>query len=254
MFAVERREKIQEMIQQQGRVAVADLSEFFGVSDDTIRLDLKHLEEHRLLVRTHGGALPVKKVSHSTPYEQRLNLEAEEKIAIARKAVQLVQPGDTIILEGSTTTRPMADFLPENVGLTVVTNSPGIANAAIVREGIEVILLGGRLNKDAQVAVGPIVIEQISRMRVDQAFFSTSGFLYNRGATSASIEDAFMKKAFVAAAKQRVLLVTEAKFGQEGLMLSLPLSDIDTVVCGPGATGSEMNWLIENGIKVLRAE
>lgn len=254
MFAVERREKIQEMLQQQGRVSVTELSEVFGVSDDTIRLDLKHLEEHRLLIRTHGGALPVKKVSHSTPYGQRLNLEAEEKVAIAQIAVQLVQPGDTILLEGSTTTRPMADFLPENAGLTVVTNSPGIANAVIVREGIAVILLGGKLDKDAQVAVGPIVIEQIARMRVDRAFFSTSGFLYNRGATSASIEDAFMKKAFVAAAKQRVLLVTGAKFGQEGLMLSLPLSDIDTVVCGSGATDSELNSLIENGIKVLKSE
>lgn len=254
MFAVERRERIIEMLQQQGRVSVTDLSEIFGVSDDTIRLDLKYLEEHRMLLRTHGGALPVKKVSQSTPYGQRLNIEAEEKIAIAKKAVQLVQPGDTILLEGSTTTRPMADFLPENSGITVVTNSPGIANAVIIREGFTVILLGGKLDKDAQVAVGPIVIEQIARMRVDKAFFSTSGFLYQRGATSASIEDAFMKKAFVAAAKQRILLVTGAKFGQEGLMLSLPLSDIDTVVCGAGAIDSEVNWLAENGIKVLRAE
>lgn len=253
MFAVERRERIVEMLQKEGRVSVLELSEVFGVSDDTIRLDLKHLEEHHQLIRTHGGALPVKKVRQSTPYGQRLNLETEEKHSIARAAVRLVQPGETILLEGSTTTRPMADYLPENAGLTVITNSPDIVSALLAREGIDVIQLGGKLDRSAQVAVGPMVTEQAANMRVDRAFFSTSGFIPERGATSASIEDAFMKKAFSSAARQRVLLVTRAKYGQEGLMLSLPLERIDVLVTGEGAPGNELDALSEQGLRVIVA-
>lgn len=253
MFAVERRERILEELQRQGRVSVTELSEIFGVSDDTIRLDLKNLEEHRLLLRTHGGALPVKKVGQSTPYDQRLGLEIEEKDRIARAAAQLVRPGETILLEGSTTTRPMADHLPENMGLTVITNSPDIVDALLAREGIDVIQLGGKLDRAAHVASGPMVIEQISNIRADRAFFSTSGFLPGQGATSASIEDAFMKKAFSLAAKQRILLVTRAKYGQEGLMLSLPLERIDVLVTVDGAPETDLARLEDQGVRVIIA-
>ena len=149
MLASQRKQQILQILAEEKQVMSGDLSQRFSVSEDSIRRDLRELAAEGKLQRVHGGALPVSEAI--APIETRKNVQIASKQSIAQRAVELIQPGQVVIVDGGTTTGEMMRLLPDNLACTVVTHSPGIAVALVEKPLIEVILIGGRLFKHSVV-------------------------------------------------------------------------------------------------------
>src|SRR6185436_17374790 len=165
MLAAERRYEILARLERDGRVVVAELVAGLGVSEDTIRRDLQELAALGQLRRVHGGALA--SPAEPVPFERRLEIAHEQKVAIAEAAVPLVESARTLVLDGGTTALEVARRLPAAWRGTVVTNAPPVAAALAAHPKADVLLVGGRLLKDAQVAVGPVAVDAFRAIRAD---------------------------------------------------------------------------------------
>src|SRR5215208_3207788 len=151
MLTEERRDAILERLQRDGRVVATELSSSLAVSPDTVRRDLRELDEAGLLRRVHGGALPA--AVGARPYAARLEQAPAAKAAIARATSRIVRDGQVILLDSGTTTLEVARNLPPDLEATVITNSPPIAVALADHARVEVVVLGGMLVKNAHALV-----------------------------------------------------------------------------------------------------
>lgn len=174
MLASQRKQQILQILAEEKQVMSGDLSQRFSVSEDSIRRDLRELAAEGKLQRVHGGALPVSEAI--APMETRKNVQIASKQSIAQRAVELIQPGQVVIVDGGTTTGEMMRLLPDNLACTVVTHSPGIAVALVEKPLIEVILIGGRLFKHSVVSVGSAALESISRINADLFLWASPAF------------------------------------------------------------------------------
>lgn len=182
MLASQRKQQILQILAEEKQVMSGDLSQRFSVSEDSIRRDLRELAAEGKLQRVHGGALPVSEAI--APIETRKNVQMASKLTIAQRAVELIQPGQVVIIDGGTTTGEMVRLLPDNLACTVVTHSPGIAVALVEKPLIEVILIGGRLFKHSVVSVGAAALESISRINADLFFMGVTGVHPRAGLTT----------------------------------------------------------------------
>ena len=154
MLTAERRQEILGRLDRDGKVVASELVASLGVSEDTVRRDLRDLADQGLLLRVHGGALPAAQAIGS--FERRLELGHEAKVALADAALPLLHGARVIVLDGGTTPLELARRLPHSHTGTVVTNSPPVAVALAAHPQVEVVLVGGRLLKADQVAVGSV--------------------------------------------------------------------------------------------------
>src|SRR5690242_15461004 len=157
MLTAERKQEILGRLERDGKVVASELVTSLGVSEDTVRRDLRDLAERGLLHRVHGGALASAPPTGS--FTQRLAVSPEQKAALADAALPLVVGARVIVFDGGTTTLELARRLPLDYDGIVVTNSPPVATALANHPKAEVVLVGGRLLKDAQVAVGAAAVE-----------------------------------------------------------------------------------------------
>src|SRR2546422_494020 len=165
MLNEERRRRTVELLQNEGRVLVRDLSKRFHTSLITIRKDLELLHHQGLLERTHGGALPVRTGAlHDRSLQEKERLFRREKIRIAAAAVKMIQPGQVVILDSGTTTSAIARACAHFRSLTIITNATNIA-AELAGTAVEIILTGGTLRKNSFSLVGPIAEETLRRLR-----------------------------------------------------------------------------------------
>ena len=167
-FAVERKDQILGLIQQKGRVTVDELIKGFKVSGATIRRDLEFLERQGLITRAHGGAISKSRVSLEPNYFEEKQKFLEEKRRIGKKASKLVEEGEVIFLETSTTILEIAKNIKNKTNLTVVTNSLDIAQELHQAEGIDLIMTGGNLRKRIHALMGPLAEVTLSQMRIDK--------------------------------------------------------------------------------------
>src|SRR4051812_30040112 len=165
MLSEERRRSILATLARDGKVVAARLVAELGVSEDTIRRDLRDLAAQGLVQRVHGGALPPPPAHAS--FARRQETSADAKGALAEAAVALLGGAQTILLDGSTTNLEVARRLPADRRCTVLTNSPPIAAALAEHPSAEVVVIGGRLVKEAQVAIGAVAVEFVRSLRVD---------------------------------------------------------------------------------------
>ena len=143
MFAVERQKKIIETLKAEGAVWVSKLSAEMGVTEETVRRDLEKLEKQELLLRTHGGAIPIDAGNHEMSLEKRKNLNMDSKIRLAKEAVKFISAGDTIFLDASTTTFYIAKELKTMKDVTIITNSIRVVNELAGLPDLKVIGVGG---------------------------------------------------------------------------------------------------------------
>jgi DeoR/GlpR family transcriptional regulator of sugar metabolism len=172
MLAAERRRLIAESVRARGVVSVAEMADALGTTEITLRRDLHAMAKDGLLVRTHGGAIRPSGVGHEPSYSEKAQQAAGEKAAIARLAVEMVRPGDSIVLGPGTTTLALARLLVHSPELTVVTNSLLVAQALMEAPRVEVILTGGTLRRSIHALVGPATEESVRALRASQAFIS----------------------------------------------------------------------------------
>ncbi|GFZ97104.1 DeoR/GlpR family DNA-binding transcription regulator [Dyella caseinilytica] len=209
MLTSHRKQAILAALKRDGQVVAKTLSEVFGVSEDTIRRDLRELAVDGLLQRVHGGALPSSPAAGD--FVQRQQISTDAKSAIARKAATLIAPGQVVLFDGGTTCVELARHLPPSLQATVVTHSPSVAVALVDHPGIEVVLIGGRLFKHSIVTVGAAAIEAIGHIRADTYFMGVTGVHPTEGLSTGDLEEAYVKRALVARAAEVVVLASAEK-------------------------------------------
>lgn len=226
-FKEERRTRILEILEQEQRVEVGDLAQRFGVSEDTVRRDLRDLGVQGLVRKTHGGAL--RHIASAPPYETRLAQASDVKNAIGREAAALVEEGDSIIIDSGTTTLSLAQSISVN-HLRVLTNSVEIARVFVERPEYELILLGGRYDHVHRELVGPATVEQLARYRVDKLFMGMTALDRENGVTDVSEADAALKRAMIQVSQQVIGLADHTKIGRVSFSWVVPASEIDILI------------------------
>ncbi len=236
------------MLATDRRVESAGLARHFGVSAESIRKDLAQLEARGLLRRVHGGAVPSQRQNEEPAVAGRTE-QAEQKMAIARHALRLVPDGGTVLLDAGSTTLRLAELLPTDRDLVVYTNALPLTSTLLQR-GIAVVGLGGRLRAETGAAVGPLTIAALAEINVDVAFLGTNAISFDRGLTTPDADEAQVKHAMLAAARQRVFLVDTSKFGRESLARHAALEDIDVLVTDAAITAQQRKRLLALDVTV----
>jgi DeoR/GlpR family transcriptional regulator of sugar metabolism len=198
------------------------------VSEDTVRRDLRDLAEQGLLQRVHGGALPAPPPTGS--FARRLEIGREEKVALAEAALPLLDGARVIVLDGGTTPLELARRLPPSFDGTVVTNAPPVAAALAAHPRAQVVLVGGRLLKEAQVAVGAAAVEALHTVRADVCVLGICSLHPEIGVTTLHHEEAYVKRAMVACAGEVIALATADKLRTASPWVVAQLADVDHLV------------------------
>lgn len=253
MYAEERRQAITETARREGRVEVAALALRFDVTTETIRRDLTDLEARGVLQRLHGGAVPVERFKAEPAAAQKAALLADEKRRIAKRALDLVPPGGTVVLDAGTTTGAMARLLPTEIDLTVVTNDLAIAQELATRPRLSVMLLGGRLRKNVLAAVDDWALRVLADLSVDVAFLATNGVSVDRGLSTPDTAEAAVKRAMVRAGRRVVLLADHTKVSDEHFAKFADIGDVDVLVTDGGLSDAEADRFRQAGVEVVQA-
>ncbi|MEK5447199.1 DeoR/GlpR family DNA-binding transcription regulator [Paenibacillus sp. FSL R7-0331] len=238
LFEEERKVSIVQFVDQHTRASVQELSQQLGVSESTVRRDLKELEEARLLKRTHGGAVSLQSVNFEAAFPDKEDRFIDEKLRIAAKAVELIQEGDAILLDGGTTTLQIARALRSFSNLKVITNSIMALNELRDCRNIEVSITGGMLRPDTMAFVGPMTERSLEMVRVDKAFLGTNGLDLTEGITTPNMLEAATKRKMITVAKQSILLADHSKIGQVSFCKVADLREIDHCILDSAVPGS----------------
>lgn len=235
MFAKERQELIVQTVNAEGRATVTDLARRFDVTEDSIRKDLKHLSGEGLLQRVYGGAISV--ASHpERDISERVGTKVEQKRAIAQKAFALLEPGETVFLDVSTTNLALAEKIAASAtagtNLTVVTNMVDIIQKLAGCQGVRVVCAGGLLNTDLDAFLGALTLQVLAAFRFDKAFMGALGVNPDSGEVlTYDFEDGAVKRQVIRTASRSILMVDDQKFGASGSYCFANLEDLDAVVC-----------------------
>ena len=251
MLTVERRAHILAVLQRERRLVAKAFSEELGLSEDTIRRDLRELASEGLLQRVHGGALPASPAM--ADFAGRQQIASEGKVAIGRAAARLVSPGQIIFVDGGTTAVQLARHLPIDLKATVVTHSPNVALELLDHREVGVELIGGRLFKHSVVAVGAAALEAISRVRADTYFMGVTGVHLEVGLTTGDPEEAAIKRSLGRQAAEIVVLASNEKLGSVSPFVVVPLSDASTLVVEDNAPFKLVQEFRKSGVTVLKA-
>jgi DeoR/GlpR family transcriptional regulator of sugar metabolism len=228
VLTAERRQEILGRLKRDGKVVASELVASLGVSEDTVRRDLRDLADQGLLQRVHGGALPA--APPSGPFTRRLEHAHDAKVALAEAALPLLDGARVIVLDSGTTALELARRLPNGYDGTVVTNSPPIATALAAHPRAEVVLLGGRLNKDAQAAVGAATVEALHTIRADVCVLGICSLHPEAGVTTLDHEEAHVKRAMVACAGEVIAMATADKLRTASPWVVARVSDVAHLV------------------------
>jgi DeoR/GlpR family transcriptional regulator of sugar metabolism len=254
MLANQRRDKILELLQEDGSAKVMKLSKLFKVSEVTIRQDLERLESEGLIIREHGGAY-LKNVEANVKSFTLLNQDnLEKKQMIGRKAAELIETGDVIILDSGSTTTEIARNLLSRKGITVITNALNIAMMLGAEPGIEVIVTGGEFKPPTLSLTGQKAASFFEDIHVDKLFLATAGISLRSGLTYPSISDIVVKKAMIDAANVTYLVADSTKIGKNAFASLGALSLIDYIITDAGVDEKDVQILKENEIEFIIAE
>ena len=234
MYAEERQQHILDRARAAGRVEVNALAENLDVTPETIRRDLTILERHGVLRRVHGGAIPVERLGFEPGIETRTERFAAEKERIAKAALAHLPDGGTVLLDAGTTTLRLAERLPRDRELTIVTNSLGIAALVAQQPNISLYLLGGRVRGRTLAAVGSWLTHALQDVFVDVAFIGANGLSVERGLTTPDQSEAAAKRAMIKAARRSVVLTDHTKIGVDHFSRFADLADIAAVITDSG--------------------
>jgi len=253
MLPAERRKFILELVEQHNSVSVTELCARLGVSEMTIRRDLRILSNGGLLQRVHGGALARRSRSYEPPYLLRASANMEAKVAISREAAKLIEEGDSIGLDVGTTTLEIARSIVDMPGLTVLTASIPIANVLADAPSIRLIVTGGIVRKQERSMTGQIAANTFRTFHVDKAFIGIGGIHSEAGLTEYNLEDALVKQALIGCAGRVVVVADSSKLQQVCFATVADLSVVDTLITDAAAPPEVIAELTDQGIEVIIA-
>ncbi len=253
VFARERQEHIVRIVEEHGRARVSELAAQFGVSAVTIRKDLFVLETGQRLVRTHGGAIANDRTRAELSFEIRERLQSDEKERIGAAGAALVQDGESIVMDASTTALAIARHLKSRQDwsqVTVITNGLRIASELAGQPGITVLMLGGRVRWEALSVVGQLGDGLFSRINVQKAFVGAAGFTLESGLADATEEEALMKRAMVNAAREVIGIIDHTKWGRTAFATFCPTDKITVMLTDDHAPDPLVRALAFRGVDV----
>lgn len=242
----EREAIILGQLARDGSLSVASLSKQLGVSDVTIRTDLRNLEDRGLLARTHGGA-------EASGYRNVLERQLQhgiEKERIGAAAAELVRDDDLIMIEAGTTCAEIVSHLGQRRGVRILTNSTLVVRHARLHAGLTVVLTGGTFHRTSESLVGPVPLRTIEDFNVRLAFFGTDGFTAGRGLTTAFSEGAEVIQAMRARAAESWLVADSSKYGKAGFVRVMDLADLTGVITDSSMEAESRQDLINSGVNV----
>jgi DeoR family galactitol utilization operon repressor len=246
---IDRERTILRLLSERGSLSVSPLSRELGVSEVTVRSDLKSLEEKGFLNRTRGGASAA---FHQSIIE-RQGLMVAEKNRIASLAAELVRDGDRIMIEAGTTTALVVRYLFGKRDVQIVTNSTLVFSYARLNPSLQITLTGGEFRREAEAMVGPIALRTIAGLNVRLAFVGTDGFSLARGMTTQLVEGGEIVKAMRAQAEESWLVADSSKYGRSGFVSVLPLAEVNGIITDSGLDGNAARELSEAAICVRTA-
>lgn len=232
MLSEKRRSEIVKYLEEKESVSVHELSKKFNVTLMTINRDLRALQKRGSLMAVRGGAMINSEGVHESFFSQRINSNLDEKQKLAEKALNYIEPDDSIMLDSSTTSIILSRMIIRKKikNLTVVTNSNIIINDLINQKNITVISTGGMLLSKFQCLAGPLAELLISQLRVNKFFFSVAGVSIDGELTDTDIQEVNIKKCMMKVARKKILLVGSYKFNKVGLYKVADIEELDLVI------------------------
>lgn len=222
----QRQQRIMDLITRNGEVKLSELKEMFDVTEMTIRRDLEKLESSGSVRRIFGGAILIGK---DIALQERTGVRTEEKLRIGKRAAQLVRPNESIFLDGGSTTLQVARLIPPELNVTVVTNAINIAQELNAKR-VSTILTGGVLMEQTSTLIGPIAIENISKLAFDRVFLGATGLTSNHGFSNSNMHEAEIKRLVMTRASDVNIVMDHTKFGMHGLFSFATLASVNRIV------------------------
>ncbi|MEU8759936.1 DeoR/GlpR family DNA-binding transcription regulator [Streptomyces sp. NPDC048659] len=251
MLAAERRDHLLGLLAREGKIVAKEVAADLGISEDSVRRDLRDLAAEGLCHRVYGGALPVSPAV--ADYAARAVVAPDGKRKVAAVAAGLVRPGGAVILDGGTTALAVARALPPELECTVITHSPTIAAALLDHPRAELFLLGGRIFKHSAVACGAAAVEAAQQVSADLCLLGVTGVHPDAGLTTGDAEEAAMKRALAARAAETYVLASSEKVGAASRFRVLPWADVTGLVTDADPRHEVLGRVAKRGVEVLTA-
>lgn len=223
MLTQQRKQHLLDVLKSTGRIVAKESAISLGVSEDTVRRDLRELAAEGLLLRVHGGALPASRATENLAARSKISMP--EKSALARTAAALIRSEQVIFLDGGTTTLELVRHIDRDLRLMIVTHSPTVA-AELVDHRAEVQLIGGRLFKHSMVSVGAQASEAIRNIRADAYFMGVTGVHAEYGLSTGNAEEATIKRMIAATSAEIIVMASTEKIGAASPFLIMPATAI----------------------------
>lgn len=255
LLGEERRRKILEVLDREGRVMVDDLVRRFKVSAVTARADLDALAERGSLVRSHGGAVRLISPAQDYPLKFKEGLHQAEKLRIAGVAVQLIQPGQTVLLDSGTTTGQVARQIRMRKlkPLTVITNALNIAMELAEFQGVSLIMIGGILRHVSNSFVGPQAERMLQDLHADHCFLAVDGLDPETGLSTPDVLEAQLNAQMIRISSQVTAVADASKFGRRSLSVICGVERIDRIITDERIAPETASALEARGVEVVVA-
>ncbi len=252
MYNAERQKKILEYLRLRPSVSVIELSAEFGVSTVTIRKDLNRLKELGEIERTHGGAMSISKSSYEPAEDAKEEVNRENKLSIAAKAVELVEPGSTIILDAGSTTLELAKLLIDRAipDVTVITHALNIANVFRDNDVYHLVMIGGQYRRGIMSFVGPYAVRMLEELHADKAFIGINGYTIEEGMTTPSPYEGEMKRTIINRCRECFLTADSRKYGTVYMSKVGDLAELDGIITDEELPKNIVRSMTERGIHI----
>ncbi len=254
MSTVERREAIVRLVRDKGLARVEELADHFKVSSVTIRNDLNYLDNKGLLLRSHGGAMALDDVVKEMPFDDKGTVNTAQKEAVGAAAAQLVNDGESVILDSGTTTQQLARHLVSSKNLVVMTNGLNVASELVKSSGIEIMMTGGTLRSKSHSFFGSQAEDALRQYRFDKLFLGVDGFDLVAGLTTHFDREATLNRVMCDISSEIILLADSSKFGRKGYHFIRSFGAFHTLVTDKGIPADYLAGLQRQGVRVIIAD
>lgn len=251
MLTSQRKQYILAILRRDGQVIAKILSQELGLSEDTIRRDLRELAQEGLLQRVHGGALPASPAIADFAVREELSVDAKQ--AIGKAGANLIKNGQVVFVDGGTTAVQLVRQLPRNLQATIVTHSARIAVELVTHPSIEVILIGGRLFKHSIVSVGAVALEAISHIHADIYFMGVTGIHPTEGLSTGDLEEAYVKQAFCKRASDTYVMASQEKLGAASQYVVVATTEVSGLIIDKAVSEEVIEPYRALGLNIIQA-
>jgi DeoR/GlpR family transcriptional regulator of sugar metabolism len=242
MLKDERQQSILDKLNTDKKVTLVALSQQMSVSYDSIRRDIIELEEMGLLKKVHGGAIANSYLTMKA--RQEMGIQNPEILSITKKALKIIESGQIILMDGGSTNLYIAEQLPKNIEITIVTNNPPLALSFHEHNNVEVILLGGKIHKRYQITTGQELSEQMKYLKVDYYFMGVVGAHPSEGLTLRDYEEANQKRKMIASARKVVACISSEKMNHAAPHRICGIEELDLLITSHQITPQDLEqWI-----------